>query len=220
MFSDTTATHDNEAETGSHRCPVARRHVRYLGPNIQSSPNLTIYRSIVAAVIRLVLAFQSQVAGLGTPTDIDRKSPISPLHYLRRPTRLIPHPLLEALTSLLYWNFLEAGISLIASNLPSIYFLIKNESLQSFANSVRNVVSLESLRSSKRSNSDTEGQALYPKKRNASKTSHVTTAAKKEWEALEGVNTFAMSDMKRGVRVKKPEAVHAAGNVGEHGDMV
>ena len=147
------------------------------------------------------------------------KPPVS-LSSLERPVRLIPRPPLEAITTLLYWSMLEAGISLIATNLPSIYFLFRKESLQSFANGMRNVVSLDSLRLSQRSNSDTGGQSLYSKKKNASKTSHVTTAAKKEWEALEGVNTFAMSDMKRGVRVKKPEAVHAAGNVGDHGDMV
>ena len=52
--------------------------MRYHEPNKHPSPKLTSSRSIVAAVIRLVLAFQSQVAGLGTPTDIDRKRPISP----------------------------------------------------------------------------------------------------------------------------------------------
>ena len=85
---------------------------------------------------------------------------------------------------------------------------------------MRNVVSLDSLRSSQRSNSKTGDQSLYSKKQNASKTSHVTTAAQKEWEALEGVNTFAMSDMKHGVGVNKPEAMHAAGNMGDHEDMV
>ena len=76
------------------------------------------------------------------------------------------------------------------------------------------------MRSSQRSNSNTGGQSLYSKKQNASKTWHVTTAAQKEWEALEGVNTFAMYEMKHSAGVDKPEAVHAAGNMGDHGDMV
>ena len=46
--------------------------------NSPPSSRLIDYRSIVAAVVRLVLAFQSQVAGLDTPTDIDRKSLIPP----------------------------------------------------------------------------------------------------------------------------------------------
>ena len=188
------------------------------------SPGLTSYRSIVAAVVRLVLAFQSQAAGLDTPTDVDRKSPI-PLHYRRNSIELIPHLHTEALTSLLYWNLLEAGISLIATNLPSIYFLFKKESLQAFANRIRGVVSLDSLPSAHRSNSNTGGQSLYSKKQNASKTSHVTAAAQKEWEALEGVNTFALIGMERSAGVDKSEAVHAAGNKGDdhgddHGDMV
>ena len=82
------------------------------------------------------------------------------------------------------------------------------------------MVSLDSLRSSQRSNSNAEGQSLYSKKQNTSKTSHVTTAAQKEWEALEGVNTFAMSDLKMGAGVNKPEAVHAAGHMGDRADMV
>ena len=82
------------------------------------------------------------------------------------------------------------------------------------------MVSLDSLRLSQRSNSDTGGQSLYSKKKNASKTSHVTTSAKKEWEPLEGVNTFAMYDMKPSGGINKPEAVHSPGNMGDHGDMV
>ena len=147
------------------------------------------------------------------------KLPVS-LSSLEYPARLMPCPPVEAITTLLYWSMLEAGISLIATNLPSIYFLFSKESLQSFANSIRNVVSLDSLRSSQRSNSNTGDQSLYSKKKNVSKASHVTTAAQKEWESFEGVNTFAMYEMKHGAEVNKLEAVHATGNMGDHGDMV
>ena len=83
------------------------------------------------------------------------------------------------------------------------------------------MVSLDSFPSAHRSNSNTGGQSLYSKKQNASKTSHVTVAAQKEWEALQGVNTFTMYGMARSAGVDKAGAVHAAGNKGDdHGDMV
>lgn len=115
---------------------------------------------------------------------------------------------------------LEAGISLIATNLPSIYFLIRKESLQSFANSIRSRVSLGSL-PSQRSNSDTGDQALYSKQQNRSKASHVS-AARRDWEGVEGASSFAMYDMKRTRTegLKEPEVIHATGGRGKQGDMV
>lgn len=115
---------------------------------------------------------------------------------------------------------LEAGISLIATNLPSIYFLIRSESLQSFANSIRSRVSINSLRS-QQSNSDTGDQALYSKQQNRSKASNVS-AARGDWEGVEDATSFVMYDMKRTRTegLKEPEAVHATGGRGKQGDMV
>ena len=125
------------------------------GIDRHAPPKLTSYRSIVAAIIRIVFGFQIQANGLNTPTDVDGKCPVSPSLY-RSLIILTKYPPSEAVKTLLYWGMLEAGISLIATNLPSIYFLIRKESLQSFANSIRSRISLSSMRS-QRSNSDTGG---------------------------------------------------------------
>ena len=82
------------------------------------------------------------------------------------------------------------------------------------------MVSLDSLRSSQRSNSNLGDPSPYSKKHNASKASYLTTTAKKEWEDSEGVNTFAMYDMKHNGGINRPEAVHPQGNMGNDGDMV
>ena len=67
---------------------------------------------------------------------------------------------------------------------------------------------------------NTGGQSLYSKKQNASKASHFTAAAQEEWGALDRVNAFAMYGMKRSAGVDKPEAGHAASNMGDHGDLM
>lgn len=115
---------------------------------------------------------------------------------------------------------LEAGISLIATNLPSIYFLVRKESLQSFADSIRSRVSLGSL-PSQRSNSDSGDQALYLKQQNRSKASHVSDT-RRNWEGAVDATSFAMYDMKRTRTevLKEPEPIHATGGRGKQGDMV
>ena len=55
------------------------------------------------------------------------------------------------LTTLMYWSMVEAGLSLIAANLPSVYSLFsQNASLQSTFSSLRSKLALRSFRSTDR----------------------------------------------------------------------
>lgn len=70
------------------------------------------------------------------------------------------------LTTLMYWSMVEAGLSLIAANLPSVYSLFsQNASLQSTFSSLRSKLALRSfrstdkLRSSSKDNSYGQGDA-------------------------------------------------------------
>ena len=55
------------------------------------------------------------------------------------------------LTTLMYWSMVEAGLSLIAANLPAIYSLVsKNASLQSMFSNLRSKLSLRSFRSTEK----------------------------------------------------------------------
>ena len=49
---------------------------------------------------------------------------------------------LEALTTLLYWSMLEAGIGLIASSLPSLHFLCRKSSWKAVGHRVRSIMSI------------------------------------------------------------------------------
>ncbi len=63
-------------------------------------------------------------------------------------------------TKAIYLSTLEAGLSLIAVNLPSLWFLRKNVSPESVLRSVRSMISLRSNRSatSSESKGDTQSQ--------------------------------------------------------------
>lgn len=193
--------------------------MRHHGPNEHPPPELMNCRSIVASVIRIVFGLQSQAAGLALPTDVNGEfslsSPRPP-----SPIQLTSTRPLESLTTLAYWIMLEAGISLIATNLPSMYFVIKKESLQSFASSIRSRISLGSLRS-QRSNSGTE-ESSCSKQRNGSTASHVPVAGRdlEHGKGPGGATSFAMYDMKHTVESKKPGVVQATGNIMQQGNMV
>ena len=180
------------------------------------------YRSIVASLIRIVFAFELQTAGIYKPTDLNGKFPLCP-SLPHSATKLIPHSRSEAVTTLLYWGMLEAGISLIATNLPSIYFLARKESLQSFAASIRTRVSLSSLRSNE-PNGGSDNQSTCSKQRNESTASHAPPIVGREWGNVEeavGVTSFAMYDMERaGVGFEKPGAVHVAEDKKQQGNMI
>lgn len=81
--------------------------------------------SFCAAIVRMVFNIQIVNAGLAKKTDVNM-----------------------GLTTLMYWSMVEAGLSLIAANLPSVYSLFsQNEFLQSKMNSLRSKLSLRSFRS-------------------------------------------------------------------------
>ena len=103
---------------------------------------------------------------------------------------------------------LEAGISLIATNLPSMYFVIKRESLQSFAASIRSRISLGSLRS-QRSNSAAEDESSSSKQRNGSTASHVPVAGRdlEHGKGAGGATSFAMYDLKHNVALQQGNMV-------------
>ncbi|KAL8828087.1 MAG: hypothetical protein Q9170_006753 [Blastenia crenularia] len=85
-------------------------------------------RSFCAAIVRMVFNIQTINAGLAKKTDVNM-----------------------GLTTLMYWSMVEAGLSLIAANLPSIYSLFShNVTLQSTFSSLRNKLSLRSFRSSEK----------------------------------------------------------------------
>ncbi|KAI4274744.1 MAG: hypothetical protein LQ337_003715 [Flavoplaca oasis] len=81
--------------------------------------------SFCAAIVRMVFNIQIVNAGLAKKTDVNM-----------------------GLTTLMYWSMVEAGLSLIAANLPSVYSLFsQNASLQSTFSSLRSKLALRSFRS-------------------------------------------------------------------------
>ncbi|KAL8993641.1 MAG: hypothetical protein Q9169_006190 [Polycauliona sp. 2 TL-2023] len=83
------------------------------------------HRSFCAAIVRMVFNIQIVNAGLAKKTDVNM-----------------------GLTTLMYWSMVEAGLSLIAANLPSVYSLFsQNAFLQSSLSSLRSKLALRSFRS-------------------------------------------------------------------------
>lgn len=140
----------------------------------------------------------------------------------RNPIQLTLLPPSEGVTTLLYWGMLEAGISLIATNLPSLHFLVTEKSLQPFAASIRTAVSFSSLRS-QASKAGTGTRSPYSKvQQNVSKAPEVPVL-RKGWEnggGLGTVDTFAMYDMERAVEVREPGLVHVACEMWQQGNVI
>lgn len=116
---------------------------------------------------------------------------------------------------------LEAGISLIATNLPSLHFLVTKESLQSFAASIRSAISLNSLQSSQSKNG-TEGRLQYSKmQKNGSMASDVPIVGRESEnvEETSGVDTFAMYDMEAMEEVREPGKVYVRSDMRQQGDI-
>ena len=84
-----------------------------------------ITRSFCAAIVRMVFNVQMVNAGLAKKTDVNM-----------------------GLTTLMYWSMVEAGLSLIAANLPSICsFFSQSASLPLTFSSLRSKFTLRSFRS-------------------------------------------------------------------------
>ncbi|KAF6225577.1 hypothetical protein HO133_009577 [Letharia lupina] len=140
----------------------------------------------------------------------------------RNPVRLTPLPPSEGLTTLLYWGMLEAGISLIATNLPSLHFLVTEKSLQPFAASIRTAVSFSSLRS-QASKAGTGTRSAYSKVQQNGSKAPAVPVLRKGWEnggGLGTVDTFAMYDMERAVEVREPGLVHVACEMWQQGNAI
>ncbi|CAD6589828.1 MAG: hypothetical protein ASARMPREDX12_004046 [Alectoria sarmentosa] len=104
--------------------------------------------SFCASIVRMVFNFQITAAGLAKKTDVDGS--------------------LEVLTTLLYWSMIEAGLSLIASCLPSIHVIFASSSLPSIIARVRSAISLHSIHS----NGSRSSKKSYENMDTSSKTSH------------------------------------------------
>ncbi len=117
---------------------------------------------------------------------------------------------------------LEAGISLVATNLPSLNFLVSKQSLQSFAASIRSAVSLGSMQS-QRSKTGTDDRTPYSKmQQNGSMASDVPVMRRvgESGEVTRGVDTFAMYDMKDMEEVREPGTAHVTSETKQQGSMV
>ncbi|KAL8710643.1 MAG: hypothetical protein Q9220_004867 [cf. Caloplaca sp. 1 TL-2023] len=110
------------------------------------------HRSFCAAIVRMVFNIQTINAGLAKKTDVNM-----------------------GLTTLMYWSMVEAGLSLIAANLPSTYSLFShNASLQSRLSSLRNKLSMRSFRSSEKLHSSSLGKPYeHPGESYSNGSSHV-----------------------------------------------
>lgn len=71
------------------------------------------------------------------------------------------------LTTMMFWSMIEMGVAVVAGCLPAIWPLVSNASLEGMLRTVRNVLSLESLRGSlskgaTRAKSKSDGPSRWP----------------------------------------------------------
>ena len=66
-------------------------------------------------------------------------------------------------TIMLYFSMLEAGMSLVAVNLPSLSFLMSKQTLRISVHSLRSVFSLQSSASSNRPSASNDASHIAPK---------------------------------------------------------
>ena len=76
----------------------------------------------------------------------------------------ITHTTTVTLTKALYFSMLEAGMSLIAVNLPSLWFLFNKRALELSLRSIRSVLSLRSSTSSARSRHSNNTSRTMPQR--------------------------------------------------------
>ena len=105
---------------------------------------------------------------------------------------------------------LEAGISLIATNLPSLYFLVKETSLHTLAARIRTAISLARARTGRSKVRMTDPSAYFRMQANGSVASDVPVMKReKEYgEGQEGTNTFARYDVENEIGVRRPGVIH------------
>ena len=104
----------------------------------------------------------------------------------------------------IYFAMLEAGMSLIAVNLPSICFLLSRGVLESSLGSIQSVFSLRSFTSSNRSFSHTKLKRTKPDSLSISSRSdlaHGTDRKAYETFAMQDKSAF---DMEKGLGTKEP----------------
>ncbi|KAK4692511.1 hypothetical protein P7C71_g4716, partial [Lecanoromycetidae sp. Uapishka_2] len=152
--------------------------------------------SFCASIVRVVYGWQISVAGYAYKTDVD-----------------------EGLTTLLYWGMLEAGISLIATNLPSLNFLLSKKSLQSMIASVRSQISLGSIRS----HESKKSQPYSKMGEHGSMSSHApavpayNTSFNTEPKT---VDSFAMHEYEDGLPLAEPGEIHVRSDIKQTDNMV
>ena len=112
---------------------------------------------------------------------------------------------------------LEAGLALIACCQPTLQALIARESLNSMVASVRNMVSLQSFRSTESQKSRTYGQTLTAVHTNDSSASHAHALHKEEAGSVE---TYAMHDRDATIPVVLPGEIRVWKDVTQIDDMV
>ena len=128
----------------------------------------------------------------------------------------------EGLTTLLYWGMLEAGISLVATNLPSLHFLVTKKSLRSFAASIRSAVSLNSLQSHQSRNRPEKRSPYSKMQTNGSTASDIPVVGMERRDGKDsgGVNAFAMDDLEHAAEVTTPQVVHITSEMRQEIEMV
>ncbi|KAL8982597.1 MAG: hypothetical protein Q9205_002945, partial [Flavoplaca limonia] len=119
--------------------------------------------SFCAAIVRMVFNIQIVNAGLAKKTDVNM-----------------------GLTTLMYWSMVEAGLSLIAANLPSVYSLFSHSAyLQSTFSSLRSKLALRSFRSTDRLRGSSKEKPYEQMDASSSDgSSHTHTHALKEKESF------------------------------------
>ncbi|KAL8879049.1 MAG: hypothetical protein Q9198_003263 [Flavoplaca austrocitrina] len=119
--------------------------------------------SFCAAIVRMFFNIQIVNAGLAKKTDVNM-----------------------GLTTLMYWSMVEAGLSLIAANLPSVYSVFsQSASLQSTFSSLRSKLALRSFRSTDRLRGSSKEKPYEQMDASSSDgSSHTHTLALKEKESF------------------------------------
>lgn len=109
------------------------------------------FRSLVAAIIRLMVQLEISNGGYAAHTDVDCKLclPDSWSHIV------ILIFLSVTLTILLYYSALESGLALIAACLPTLHYLVARPPFRKPLSSIGSLLGLDSLRSRFTINSQT-----------------------------------------------------------------
>ncbi|KAL8832008.1 MAG: hypothetical protein Q9191_000537 [Dirinaria sp. TL-2023a] len=181
--------------------------------------------SIVASAVRIVYGFQIASTGLAAKTDVDGRLIISlqsdlllSLHYAtiahgRRCSVSLTNTA-EGLTTLLYWGMLEAGISIIATNLPSLHFLVTKKSVRSIVASLRSQLSLGSNASSR--SKSRRRTPYYEMKANNSSASQAPALHPDSGM----VDTSVTHDTEPMPIPQEPDRIHVKSDIRQHDEMV